>query len=81
MWWKRHKWKVVAAAAVVLVMALAFWYGGDAPDSRGWTLAESPTPTVGTEPAPDQTGTPTPTPPASPSAPAVGVGDSARVQP
>ena len=70
MWWKRHKWKVVAAAAVVLALAVAFWYGGDAPDSRGWTLAESPTPTAGTEPAPDQTGTPTPTPPASPSAPA-----------
>lgn len=70
MWWKRHKWKVVAAAAVVLVMAVAFWYGGDAPDSRGWTLAESPTPTAWAEPAPDQTGTPAPTPPASPSAPA-----------
>lgn len=43
MWWEKHKWKVIVPVAVVLVLAAAFWYGGDAPSLRGWSAAE-PTP-------------------------------------
>ena len=31
MWWKKYKWKIIVPVAVVLVLAAAFWYGGDAP--------------------------------------------------
>lgn len=49
MWWKKHKWKVIVPAAIVLVLAAAFWYGGDAPSLRGWSVTQ-PTPT----PTPEQ---------------------------
>lgn len=45
MWWKKHKWKIIVPLAMVLVLAAAFWYGGDAPSLRGWSVAE-PRPTL-----------------------------------
>lgn len=36
-WWKQHKWKVLAPAVIVVVLAFAFWYGGNAPGLQGWT--------------------------------------------
>ena len=38
MWWKRHKGKVLAPALVLALLVGAFWYGGDAPGLRGWTV-------------------------------------------
>lgn len=34
---KQHKNRIIAGIIVVVVLAFAFWYGGDAPGFRGWT--------------------------------------------
>lgn len=36
MWRKTNKWKVIAPVAVILVLAVAFWYGGSAPGLHGF---------------------------------------------
>lgn len=38
MWWKQHKWKIVLSALIVAVLAFTFWYGGNAPGARGWSV-------------------------------------------
>lgn len=45
MWWKKNKWKVVVPVLAVAVLAFAFWYGGNAPGLRGWTVGNGPAPT------------------------------------
>lgn len=45
MWWKKNKWKVVVPALAVALLAFAFWYGGNAPGLRGWTVGKGPAPT------------------------------------
>lgn len=40
MWWKQHKWKVLVPALIVMLLAGAFWYGGNAPGARGWTVPD-----------------------------------------
>jgi hypothetical protein len=37
-WLGRNKRKIIAAAAVLAVLAFAFWYGGSAPGARGWNV-------------------------------------------
>lgn len=36
MWWKQNKRKVLLPLAVLVILAAAFWYGGDAPGLQGW---------------------------------------------
>lgn len=56
MWWKKNKWKVLIPAVIVVILAAAFWFGGNAPGSQGWDPDDSaPTQTVGIS----QTGEPT----------------------
>ena len=38
MWWKQHKWKILVPVLIAAVLAGAFWYGGNAPGARGWTI-------------------------------------------
>ena len=38
MWWKQNKWKVIVPAIIVVVLAGAFWFGGNAPGLQGWTI-------------------------------------------
>ncbi len=38
---KKHKNKIIASVAVIVVLAFAFWYGGSAPNSRGWSINDS----------------------------------------
>ena len=33
--WKKNKWKIIAPLLVVIVLAAAFWYGGNAPGLQG----------------------------------------------
>lgn len=40
MWWKQNKWKVIVPAIIVLVLAGAFWYGGNAPGLQGWSVKD-----------------------------------------
>ena len=42
MWWKQNKWKVIALVMIAVVLAAAFWYGGNAPGLQGWTVRETP---------------------------------------
>ncbi len=42
MWWKQNKWKVIAPVMIAVVLAAAFWYGGNAPGLQGWTVRETP---------------------------------------
>lgn len=34
-WWKKNKWRVIAPLLIVIVLAAAFWYGGNAPGLQG----------------------------------------------
>lgn len=34
---RKHKNKITAGVIIAIVLALVFWYGGDAPGLRGWT--------------------------------------------
>ena len=44
MFWKKNKWKIIIPVLVVVVLAAAFWFGGNAPGLQGWrTTAPSPT--------------------------------------
>ena len=47
----KKKQTILAAAAVLLVLALAFWYGGDAPGLQGWSLSGSSAPASSSAPA------------------------------
>lgn len=73
-WLKEHKWQIIVPVLVIGILAFAFWYGGDAPGSRGWTVnnpsapsetASAPTEAPATTPAtetvpPEETGEPAP---------------------
>ncbi|MCI7473186.1 MAG: DUF4430 domain-containing protein [Clostridiales bacterium] len=52
MWWKQHKWKVILPVLILAVLAGAFWYGGNAPGARGWTVQihETSQPALGKDP-------------------------------
>lgn len=39
MWWKKHKRKVIIPALVAAVLVGAYYFGGNAPGARGWTIA------------------------------------------
>lgn len=43
MWWKQHKWKVILPVLILAILAGVFWYGGNAPGARGWTVTSSET--------------------------------------
>lgn len=67
-WLKQYKWKIGIPLLVVAVLAVAFFYGGDAPGLQGWGLD---TPTMADQPETPKTDTPaeppkTETPPAQP---------------
>lgn len=51
MFWKKHKWKVIVPVLIVAALAVAFWYGGDAPGLQGWRV-EKPAATDAPTPAP-----------------------------
>ena len=40
MWWKKNKWKVLLPVLILVVLVSSFWYGGNAPGARGWTVDE-----------------------------------------
>lgn len=48
-WWKKNKWKVIAPLLIVIVLAAAFWYGGNAPGLQG--AVNQPSDTTAADPA------------------------------
>lgn len=43
---KQHKTKLILILAAIAILAGSFWWGGNAPNLRGWNVAETPTPTT-----------------------------------
>lgn len=42
MWWKTHKWKIIIPVLIAAVLAGVFYYGGNSPGARGWSVADAP---------------------------------------
>ncbi len=42
MWWKKNKYKVILPVLIIAALAAAFYYGGNAPDARGWKAGNTP---------------------------------------
>jgi len=61
MWFQKNKWKIIVPILIVAVLAVAFYFGGNFPGSKGWEV-DSDEPTVSTTPEENPTPTPTPTP-------------------
>ncbi len=64
MWWKKNKWKVIIPAAVIVILAFTFWYGGSAPGLQGWSAGNDVSAS-----APEATPAATPAPSAEPVSP------------
>ena len=71
MWFQKNKWKILVPVILAAILAVVFYFGGDAPGAKGWTVEENVhTPAVSTTPeadsppssAPEQTSDPIPTP-------------------
>ena len=37
-WFKQNKKKIIAGTIIAAVLVFAFWYGGDAPGLKGWSV-------------------------------------------
>lgn len=35
-WWNKNKWKVIIPLLVLVTLVGALWFGGNAPDTKGW---------------------------------------------
>ena len=68
MWWKQHKWKILVPVLIAAVLAGAFWYGGNAPGARGWTVPANETSQSVLEDDTQDTAEPVQTPEQAPSA-------------
>lgn len=55
MWSQKNRWKVIASALIIAILATAFYFGGNAPGSKGWEIA-------GNEPSVSTTAQAAPTP-------------------
>ena len=44
MWFKKNKGKIIAIVLVLAVLAAAFYFGGNAPGARGWTVGKTEKP-------------------------------------
>lgn len=65
MWFKKNKWKVIVPVLILAVLIAAFYFGGNAPGTKGWTVGNpTPTaaPTASPTAAPKESATPTPEP-------------------
>ena len=64
MWWKKNIRKILVPLIIIAILAAAFFFGGDAPDTRGQTLQTSqtaaPTPEPSGSASPDVTASPAP---------------------
>jgi hypothetical protein len=58
MYWKKNKWKVIVPVLIVAVLAGAFYFGGNAPGARGWSVASTTTPEPPGEVTANTTGIP-----------------------
>ncbi len=59
MWFQKNKRKIIVPILIVSVLAAAFYFGGNAPGSKGWEVGGNE-PTVSTTPEVNPTPTPVP---------------------
>lgn len=59
MWWMRNKWKVIVLILLIAALAAAFYFGGNAPGSRGWSVSTTSVPEPSGEVLGAVTATPT----------------------
>jgi hypothetical protein len=57
MWWKKNRWKVIVPLLIAAALASAFYFGGNAPGSRGWSVSSTPAPEPSREVMADMTDT------------------------
>ena len=63
MWLQKNKWKIIVPTIIVAVLLGAFYFGGNAPGSKGWQIGENEHPPVLDQSAsPEQPPLPAPTP-------------------
>jgi hypothetical protein len=43
---KKHKTKIIIAAAVAIILGISFWWGGDAPALHGWRVEPDSSPII-----------------------------------
>ena len=59
MWFQKNKWKIIVPIFIIAVLVGAFYFGGNAPGSKGWEVGGNE-PTVSTTPEVNPTPTPVP---------------------
>lgn len=59
MWFQKNKWKIIVPILMIAVLAATFYYGGNAPGSKGWEVGSSE-PTMGAPPEANPAPTPVP---------------------
>lgn len=47
--WKKHRVKITAAIVIAAVLTAAFYFGGNTPGSRGWSVSKEPAASAGVE--------------------------------
>jgi hypothetical protein len=56
MWFQKNKWKILVPVILAAILAVVFYFGGDAPGAKGWTVEENAyAPVVSTTPEVDST--------------------------
>ena len=54
MWFQKNKWKILVPVILTVILAVVFYFGGDAPGAKGWTVDENAyAPAVSTTPEAD----------------------------
>ena len=38
MWFQKNKWKIITSVLIIVVLAISFYFGGNAPGSKGWEI-------------------------------------------
>lgn len=58
MWWKKNKWKVIIPVLIVAVLTGVYYFGGNAPGAKGWSVSLPPEHDPSQEVIANVTGTP-----------------------
>jgi len=57
-WFKKRKWAMAVSVFILVTLAFSFWYGGNAPKARGWSVTPQDAAVVETDAADETRGEP-----------------------